>query len=438
MGDITRPKQVTRRNILRAGAACLATTTVASNSTLAEQGPPKSELPPPRILAQNFTTITRAPREGRHWVNTPGIVALSSGNLLATAQVGDWNNRVRGWKSRILRSCDDGTTWSLLCEQPWYEASLMVISGELYMLIIPWMSTRTDWMGDNVSITKSTDEGKTWAEPVVLFEGPYWTPPMGKAIQGNTCYIGLNVNTWSGAPNNGVAVMAGDLTKDLMDPRSWRLSNTVFRPETPDGLTCKLMAKKGNAWRAWKRDGWLEANVVNVNGRLRVMSRCVIDGYATANIGGICDLEDDGTKLELSFAQFAAVPGGQCKFYIKCDPVSRMFWMASNVPTDSQEMVLDWDRLRANGRFNGGPGNERRILMLYYSIDALNWFPAGCIAKGEGMLQSFMYPTFDFQGDDIVLISRSSQAGHNQHDADTATFHRIRDFRSLALDLFPR
>ena len=123
--------------------------------------------------------------------------------------------------------------------------------------------------------------------------------------------------------------------------------------------------------------------------------------------------------------------------YIQYDPVSKLFWMASNMPTDSQEMVHDWAKLRAGKRFNGGPGNERRILLLYYSVDALNWFPAGPVAKGEGMLQSFMYPTFDFQGEDIVLISRSSQNGHNQHDADTATFHRITNFRALAMDLFP-
>lgn len=391
-----------------------------------------------QILAQNFVTITRAPKKGRHWINTPGIVALPSGNLLATAQVGDWSNVVRGWRSRILRSTDGGKTWSLVCEKPWYETSLLVANGKLYALVIPRMSSKTKWMGDNVSITESTDEGATWSKPVALIEGPYWTPPMGRAIKGKTCYIGINVNTWAGGPKNGVAVIACALTKDLLDPTSWRLSNTVMYPGTPEGLTRKLMHKKGGVWKAWKRDGWLEANVVNVNGRLRVMSRCVIDGYATANIAGICDLEDDGTTLKLSFAQFAAVPGGQCKFYIQFDPSSKLFWMASNMPTDSQETVLDWNKLRANGRFNGGPGNERRILMLYYSIDALNWFPAGCIAKGKGMLQSFMYPTFDFQGEDIVLISRSSQEGHNQHDADTATFHRVKRFRSLALDLFPR
>lgn len=128
--------------------------------------------------------------------------------------------------------------------------------------------------------------------------------------------------------------MAGDLTKDLEDPASWRLSNIVMYPGTPEGITRHLMERRKAAWRQWGKDGWLEANLVNVNGRLRVVSRCVIDGYATANIGGICDLEDDGKELKLSFAQFAAVPGGQCKFYIQFDPVSKLFWMASNIATD--------------------------------------------------------------------------------------------------------
>jgi len=401
-------------------------------SLRAEQKQEPAESTSARLLAQDFVTITEAPRQSNRWVEAPGIVTLPSGNLMATVQIVDRGNMKKGWVTRILRSADKGKTWDLLCEKPWFEVSPMVVQDKLYMFVLP---TWHNWMGDRVSIVQSTDEGKTWTEPVTLIEGAYWTIPMGKAVKDNTCYVGINVGSWGGSAMNGVAVLAGDLTKGLMDPKSWRLSNTVNRPATPEGLTTGIGKKK--RWH-WEKDGWLEANVVNVNGRLRVLSRCVIDGYATANIGGICDLEDDGKELKLSFSQYAAIPGGQCKFYIDSDPVSKMFWMASNIPTDSQEMVHDWDKLRAGGRFNGGPGNERRILLLYYSIDALNWFPAGPIAKGENMLQSFMYPTFDFQGDDIVLISRSSRTGRNQHDADTATFHRITKFRSLALDLFPR
>ena len=61
----------------------------------------------------------------------------------------------------------------------------------------------------------------------------------------------------------------------------------------------------------------MEPNVVNVNGHLRVLSRCVIDEYSTASIGGICDLNDDGEELTLEFTQFAAIPGAQNKFFIK-------------------------------------------------------------------------------------------------------------------------
>jgi hypothetical protein len=35
------------------------------------------------------------------------------------------------------------------------------------------------------------------------------------------------------------------------------------------------------------------------------------------------------------------------------------------------------------------------------------------------------------------VISRSSINAPNQHDADHATFHRVRNFRRLALNLVP-
>jgi hypothetical protein len=48
-----------------------------------------------------------------------------------------------------------------------------------------------------------------------------------------------------------------------------------------------------------------------------------------------------------------------------------------------------------------------------------------------------MYPSAVIDGDDIALIARTSQSGRNQHDADLCTFHRIRNFRTLAMDLRP-
>ena len=75
--------------------------------------------------------------------------------------------------------------------------------------------------------------------------------------------------------------------------------------------------------------------------------------------------------------------------------------------------------------------------MRLYSIDGLNWFQAGCIAQARRISQSFMYARPVIDGEDLVIISRTSVDAPNQHDADFATFHRVHDFRRLALNLYP-
>ena len=75
--------------------------------------------------------------------------------------------------------------------------------------------------------------------------------------------------------------------------------------------------------------------------------------------------------------------------------------------------------------------------MLLYGVDGLNWFPAGCVAQTGKISQSFMYARPVIDGNDLAIIARSSVNAPNQHDADYATFHRVRDFRRLALQLVP-
>jgi hypothetical protein len=75
--------------------------------------------------------------------------------------------------------------------------------------------------------------------------------------------------------------------------------------------------------------------------------------------------------------------------------------------------------------------------MLQYSLDGLNWFPAGCVAQAGKLSQSFMYARPVIDGDDLAIVARSSVHAPNQHDADDCTFHRVRDFRRLALKLVP-
>jgi hypothetical protein len=156
-------------------------------------------------------------------------------------------------------------------------------------------------------------------------------------------------------------------------------------------------------------------------------------------MAAIYDLKNENGKLTLTFTQLYPVPGGQCMFHILWDEPSRLFWMASNYATNSQDLIHAAERLPDS---KPSPWHslreDRRILMLSYSLYALNWFQAGCIAKAEKMSKSFMYPSMVIDGDDIALLSRTSRDSDNFHDADLATFHRVRNFRSLAMDIRPK
>ena len=109
--------------------------------------------------------------------------------------------------------------------------------------------------------------------------------------------------------------------------------------------------------------------------------------------------------------------------------------MLSNLVTNSQDLL---GRANPVGQtaYRGSPANERRWLFLHYSIDCLNWFPAGCVARWpDNVRRSFMYPSAVIDGEDMVVLSRTSRDSDDEHDADLCTIHRIRNFRDLAMDL---
>jgi hypothetical protein len=111
--------------------------------------------------------------------------------------------------------------------------------------------------------------------------------------------------------------------------------------------------------------------------------------------------------------------------------------MVGNLVTDPQNRTRWFRHLKRRG-YKGGAGNERRILTLFYGLDGLNWLQAGVVALAKDPLQSFMYSHMFIDGDDLLFAVRTSKQGGNNHDAELITFHRVRDFRSLALDIHPR
>jgi hypothetical protein len=218
-----------------------------------------------------------------------------------------------------------------------------------------------------------------------------------------------------------------------MDPKSWRISPPVAFPGIPEQLT--------NPKFAGLPSQYLEPNVIEINGRIRVLATVKAHRQTTAELCAVLDAEEKDGQLGLKFTQYSPMPGGHLKFCVIRDEVSKLFWATANLAVDSQGEFDLWDMgakrdlLKDDMRIGG---NDRRTLMLMYSLDGLNWFQAGCVAQAPKIHQSFNYARPVIDGDDLAIIARSNINGPNAHDADCATFHRVKDFRKLALPLLPR
>jgi hypothetical protein len=409
---------ITRRQFLRTAAAGGVLGAASASAKAEESSAPRSPL-----LAQDYVVVTKVP-DSRHFVHDPGMTILPNRHLVAAAPI--WrrppSTRDVNKYVAVCRSVDAGRTWTELCRLPYAETALFPHEGKLYML-----TQRETWQG--VWVTVSEDEGHTWADGVEVIRGApdrqHWNLQAGMVVKDGWLY-------WAnGKAYQDMGAVACELDKGLMNPAAWRASNVVVMP-IPNELVSERFTD-GATMRC------LEGNVVEVGGRLMVIARAVINRYGTANMAAVFNLRNEPETLDLSFKQLYPLPGGQCKFYILYDAPSRLFWMASNLPTNSQDLIHA-AHTYPHAYPQGGHSlrEDRRNLVLSYSLDALNWFPAGWIAKARKLTQSFMYPSMVVDGDDLALLSRSGVNSGDYHDADMATFHRIRNFRSLALDISPQ
>jgi hypothetical protein len=380
-----------------------------------------------RGLAQDYTVVARVPRHELQ-ATDPSLLRLPSGRLLASWAFRDHGGPgTLGWDAmpservRLATSSDEGASWQELPPIAANTGHPFLHRGRLHLLVDG--HGRRDLM-----VTRSDDEGESWAPFVTLFEGSFWNSPSGTAVREGQWYLGFGVPNDEGrynADGSGLVVLAADLGRDLLHGSAWRRSKPLRYPGTPASL---------GAGQGDRPDHWLEPNVVNDRENLHVLARCRIDHQATANLAAICDVEDRGSgKPKLTFRQFYPVPGGQGNFFVLHDHVSGLFWMLSNLPTDSKNTALA-RRLAARGfvDVSGGAGDERRFLVLSFSVDAFNWFNAGFLAMTSDPLQSFHYAAPLIDGEDLLFLSRTSRDAPNQHDSDLITFHRLVGFRRLA------
>lgn len=375
-------------------------------------------------LAQDYTVVLAQDADKIRKLDSVGLAKLPDGRLIAVVTVEPKGpNYVQ-----VVESEDGGDTWRPTAQLPYNAATPFVHDGALYLFAHP--KGTKPYREDDLMLLRSADGGRTWSDPVKLFEGHFWNVQTGMAIRDGHLY--WSADDYVATAKRGPRVFAGDLSADLMDPKAWRMSNHVEFPGLPDALLNPAL--KGN----YPSQRMLEPNVILVNGRIRVLACVKPLLQATTSLAAVFDLDESDGKFDLSFTQYHPMPGGQVKFCVQYDEVSQMFWATLNLAADGQDQfaLKDPREQRGGNDYPGGiGGNDRRFLMLYYGLDGLNWFPAGCIARAGRLAQSFMYPSHIFDGDDLLVVSRSSINGKNRHDADACTFHRVRHFRRLAMNL---
>jgi hypothetical protein len=394
---------------------------------------------PTNPMAQDYTIISSHGKKYR--TDGPSLLKLQSGRLVCTYVLFDLDDQEKYCRGKfpaldydletvVATSDDNGITWSESARVSGELAITFTIKGKLYLL--GFESAR-----GSLIIYVSEDEGGSFSGPSVLIEGRFWNTSTGKAVVDNRLY-------WCvGCPNDAdefnstgsrTAVICADISKDIMKPDAWRISNTIVYPGTPNTL---WRAGKSGDHKLKNHDHWLEGNVAFVGGMLKAYWRVRIDGQATAGICAICDIKDDGKNISYSFDQFYPLPGAQNHFHIIRDEKTELYWMTSNLPTTTRDdfnkglYVKNWpSRLPLLWCV-------WRLLTLHLSFDGLNWLPAGYIVIWPKQRQSSNYVTPVIDGDDLIIASRSSIDAPNYHDNDTITFHRIKDFRKLADPLIP-
>lgn len=377
------------------------------------------------IISNSSSVLAVSPDPMNVFAGSPFLHKLESGRLIASYEwfrKGNEKEKVPDQK-KILTSDDNGDTWIQRSNLDIMWGSLFSIQDKLYCI-----GNRRG--SRDIVIACSLDQGDSWSAEQTLFEGRYHNAPTNIVIKNGYVYRAFETST-AGNSSWKSLVVAGNIQKNLLDPSSWRKSNMLSYPGTPISLSRGKYP--ANAEQKIPEDGWLEGNIIEVNNTFRVVLRVRMDGEATAGICAICELEDDDPNLNYRFVQFYPMPGAQCKFHIVYDEQSQMYWTTVCLPTNTWG---DPEPLRKMG-FPGSPGNERRILVLMYSLDALNWFQAGCVAMSHDLMEAYSYASLLIHDEELLVLSRTSQQGKNQHDTNMITLHKINNFRNLALDLEP-
>jgi len=346
---------------------------------------------PPAFTQANAVTIAvKRPLPVTTLAN-PNLIVLSNGDYLASIS----GAKTRRGGSAVWRSVDKGGHWTLVHDGfAVNRYSMFELHGSLYLL-----GMNTKGRGET-RIYKSSDNGATWTTSVFAGYGGQDAPS-----QVDIAHERIWKSAYSG---RGPGFFSAPVNANLMRESSWTLS--VARYGT-------VALANGQKFRPGNEVSLIKTG----SGVLYSLGRDSVyrpgDGWKPGITTIQPDLNDlTKTKWDPTYAG-PRLPGnenGKCT--ARYDPVSRQYWALTS-------------------------GKVRRTLNLYSARDMAGKIGdfefRATILRGYSFNEGFNYPFMQFDGDDIIFVSRTAWETHRGtaarwHNGNLFTFHRIRAFRKLA------
>lgn len=342
------------------------------------------------------------------FIASPDIVKCPSGRLITAMDIFGGHE----WHAMLVILCysdDGGITWRYLGDiASCYWPHLFVHRGSLYLM-------GGTHGGGNVVIGRSDDEGKTWSAPVILFATCYDLAhhgACGHTLEYNgRIYIPTTHGTWNSRIFR-MAYMSADADGDLLDPASWEISQFIqYDPNWPNSPK--------NLGPGFASPGaGIEGNiVVGPDGGLKCLYRMDIEGSGVPNYGKMLVLDIDTTNPDSPYKFDAIVDfvlGSNSKFYVDRDEKTGKYILIGT------EQIPD-------------VAPKRTVLSMAISDDLKDWKIVKRIYDYREMdprKAGFQYPDWEFDGDDILLVTRVGfNGGDTHHNSNCITFERIKNFR---------